>query len=250
MFPLYKDLDRFIISKLSDKDILSVSVINKYFYTICNNDFFRKIVKERYPTVLYEDKRTLVNILYCIERMNSMFQYRYKFGNPITQLGLFHKYGWFDYDLLLIESANAGELALVQETFNSEIWPSDHIYFQIALSYAANNIEIVKYLVSTAKDNEESNHYHYSNFIGGFERACWIGNVEVVEYLIEHNAMLDSGYNTPIKNAAVNGHLSIVKILLEKGVDIIDFEHLFQTVSTNEHKDIVEYIRNNYRKNN
>ncbi|KAJ5093985.1 hypothetical protein N7456_009846 [Penicillium angulare] len=83
------------------------------------------------------------------------------------------------------------------------------------------------------------------------------GHADVVEYLIAKGSKLDckdSDFRTPLALALRNGHLSVVKVLLDGGVDIASARHgenktrtssqksPIQEAAYHGHEDVIEYI--------
>lgn len=241
----FKDIDLFIAFKLSDIDILNLSIVNKYCYKIYDNNFFGKLIEKRYPTVNTFDnsnKRLFVHIIYCLRKLKDI-NYIYTSGNPIV---IYDIITTNDYPYILADSVRKNELALVKETFNNDDYFFDEYDSILSIAVQKNNFEILKYLIETGEiiaNKEGTVFYHEANnFYWSFQDACKLGNIEIVKFLIEHKAMLNSGYNTPILNAAINGHFNIIKILVENNVTILDKEFLVNTIRKSGYSDIADYI--------
>ena len=82
-----------------------------------------------------------------------------------------------------------------------------------------------------------------------FSKACWNGQLKVIEYLLEHGADIDARAGdlvTPLHQAARQGQLETVKFLLEKGADKSLKDNKGKTASdmakSNGHDDVVRAI--------
>ena len=60
------------------------------------------------------------------------------------------------------------------------------------------------------------NHHDYNPL----SKASENGHLEVVKYLVEQGADVCARYNYPLINASDNGHLDVVKYLVEQGADV------------------------------
>jgi len=57
-----KDIDREILSKLDDKNLLKACQVNKYFWNqVCNEDFFRNRLLKMFPEIKREDIKNIKN---------------------------------------------------------------------------------------------------------------------------------------------------------------------------------------------
>jgi len=77
-----KDVDREILSKLDDKNLLKACQINKYFWEkVCNEDFFRNRLLNNYPNIRREDiknwKEFHLRAIYYISKMKEDYGYVY-----------------------------------------------------------------------------------------------------------------------------------------------------------------------------
>lgn len=90
-------------------------------------------------------------------------------------------------------------------------------WLHVACDY--NRLEIVKKLVELGIDvNKVSRAMNAS----AIEDACSKGNIEIVQYLLEKGAILDTTTSeaNPLFSAIYEGHINIVKILICEGIDI------------------------------
>ena len=74
-------------------------------------------------------------------------------------------------------------------------------------------------------------------------RACIIGDVDKIYYLIEKGADIHARNESPLHYASMNGHLEVVKFLVDKGADIhADNDHALRWASENGHLDVVKFL--------
>jgi uncharacterized protein len=67
------------------------------------------------------------------------------------------------------------------------------------------------------------------------------GNLEAVKLLIAHGAKVNTPVSHPLAGAAANGHLDIVKVLLEAGASVKG-HHAFQYAASQGHIDIIQTL--------
>jgi len=188
-----RDLDREILGKLHDKEILIACSIDKYTWnTVCDDAFLKRRLLMKYPKIEKEKyeaetwKRFFLRAVNYISLLKERYGYDYTFGNFVTQYICFTKcYDMLDdedlkykYHLLIKKSAKRGELALV-------IW---------------------------SLKNGACIHYYNDRPV---RWACKNGHLEVVKYLAENGANIHSSGDAALSWAFKNGHLEVVKYLLE-----------------------------------
>ena len=67
------------------------------------------------------------------------------------------------------------------------------------------------------------------------------GHLDIVKYLVENGA--DANVNYALKWASMNGHLEVIKYLVEHGADITaDGNHALRWASRNGHLEVVKYL--------
>jgi uncharacterized protein len=91
----------------------------------------------------------------------------------------------------------------------------------VALAAVFGNLEVVRYLVEHgAEVNTAATNGSGYNCLTG---AVASGHTEIVQWLLEHGASPNYRYGpgySPLLTAAANGHLEIVKLLLAHGADL------------------------------
>jgi len=113
---------------------------------------------------------------------------------------------------------NGGTLTEIKKFIRSNIYKV-HIFTSFACQ--TDRLDVIKFLVLTFNIN-----VHRSFFLS---HACFVGNLEIVMFLVEHNA--DVNHNFPILEAIHKKHTSVVKYLLEKGTN--DPEFLLSAAKSN-----------------
>jgi hypothetical protein len=210
-----RDVDREILGKLDDKDLLKVCSIDKYTWnTVCDDSFLKRRLLTKYPEIEEQKKKSetwkqfFLRAVHYIALMKEKFDYNYTFGNFVRQYELLKTYKRNENNiglLLYISSAN-GELALV-------IWSLKNgaVLRDGDLISASRNghLSVVKYLV------EHGANIHALNDVA-LNDASTKGHLDIVKYLVEHGANIHASNDLALFNAGMNGHLDVVKYLKTK----------------------------------
>jgi len=203
-----KDVDREILSKLDDRNLLQACQVNKYVWNqVCNEDFFRNRLLKMFPEIKREDvknwKEFYLRAIYYISKMKEDYGYVYTFGDFKTQYNLLKEYGKNKSDLL-IRSSITGEPSLV--IWSLKNGADIHVENDLALRWASynGNLELVKYLVSQGADINAIHDY-------ALRYASFNGHLEVVKYLVSQGADIHANDNEALKYASRNGKLEIVE---------------------------------------
>jgi ankyrin repeat protein len=103
---------------------------------------------------------------------------------------------------------------------------------------SAGNIEIVKYLVSVGADVNKCGGIPESAPI---DHAASEGHGEIVNYLLTQSAEINVSdpEKNPLFGAIYGGHLDIVKLLVERGIDV----HVKYTKGSMKGMDAVAFAR-------
>jgi hypothetical protein len=231
-----RDVDREILSKLDDRELLKVCSIDKYTWnTICDDAFLRRRLLAKYPKIESNKKESetwkhfFLRATRYIALLKERFGYDYTFGDFEDQYGIFLYYKSNE----LIGAAKRGELALV-------IWSlqkgADNIDGALRIASSEGRLEVVKYLVEHGADiHSENNH--------ALKWASFYGRLEVVRYLVEHGADIHVDGDTPLLWASSEGNLDTVKYLLEAGADIhTDDDYALEWADRRGHSEVVNYL--------
>ena len=215
-----RDLDREILNKLSEKDLLNMCVLNKtYSEKVCDETYFRLRTLARFPeTVPYKDythtknwkNHYFTNVKY-IELLKSKFQYIYKRKDKSPELLYLAR-------LLTPKFSYSKNLALIRGSFYGKL-------------------EIIKYLFEDGANID-------SNESEALRWASSTGYLETVKYLVENGADIQALDNQALRWASKYGYLSIVEYLVEHGADIQALDNqALRWASENGYLNIVEYLQ-------
>ena len=98
------------------------------------------------------------------------------------------------------------------------------------------NLEVVKYLCEAGADIQTNNNY-------SLRWASYDGNLELVKYLCEAGADIRCYENFAVRRASQYGHYKVVKYLCEAGADIqSDNDLAVRWASQNGHYEVVKYL--------
>ena len=232
-----RDVDREIMDKVDDRELLNACSINKYTWSIvCDDAFLRRRLLNKYPEIeQYKGneetwKRFFSRSIHYITLLKDKYDYIYTFGNFIVQYNIFKREikrrSSSTKNSLLVNAADSGELALVMWCL--ETGADIHYDNDLALRWTSNNghLEVVKYLIKNGA------HFVALDY-GSLRWACINGHLEVVKYLVkvgfgERNIHYNHFQNDVI-DVIQTGHLEILNYLVERGGDI--YPHLFEDAS-------------------
>ena len=208
-----KDIDKLILSKLSDDDVFEMSNLNKtYFKRICDESFFKNITLDRYPeTVPYKDsvkittwKKHFLNIVNHIHLLKKEFNYTYNIVDKSPEL------------LYLLGNAKKEmETDLLSSKYNTE--------FDTEYNTEFDNNQIVGVLIE-------------QNFF------------TLLKYVID-TGITKEAYINAIYQTIIYKQLEMFKYLLEKSLYEIDVYSLMDDVNTFSNLPVIEYLLVNYEFN-
>lgn len=278
-FTNIRDLDRYLLRYLSNYELIKISQVNLYFRNVvCNEEFFKLKLASLYPDTLkyYNTMQTwkqyffeTCNLINKINKIRPDLNYKYKYGNPLTQYTLLNE-GWCIF-YLFTQSVDYGELALIEFILKSKYrlsksikktalfsaikkgnktlvdflleWYGYLINYHEAIIRAVceNQLEIVKYLFECEAillGNPQSK--IQVNLDEAFFYAANRENLPIIKYLVEHGANIHHYSDYALKHNICRKNTEIVKYLILKGAD---------TESVKE-KDHIDFLSNlNYSSN-
>jgi hypothetical protein len=209
-----RDLDRELLGKLEDRELLKACSIDKYTWEkVCDDDFLKRRLTVKYPEIKKyksEDEtwKSFFSKTTCyIKLMKEKFDFDYTFGDFVTQYNLLKEYSKNKNDLL-IESSKVEEISLVIWSFKTEMNINSST---LVWASVYGSLEIVKYLVEAGGDKYDIN--------DTFTAVSEYGKLETVKYLVERGADIRVFDNYALRWASKNGHLETVKYLIESGAD-------------------------------
>jgi ankyrin repeat protein len=213
-----RDLDREILCKIDDIDLLNTCSIDRYtWFTVCDDSFLKRRLLKKYPEIARYKKKTeswkqfFSRAIHYISKMKEKYNYDYSFGNFAVQCDLLNSH--VINDTLLYRSSERGELALV--IWSLKLGADIHYNYESALGLAieSGHLDIVKYLVENGANFKSLNSYQLGN-------AVEKGHLEIVKYLVEIGSDIHAYHDLALRLASSHGHLEIVKYLVEVGADI------------------------------
>jgi len=103
-----------------------------------------------------------------------------------------------------------------------------------ALSSAvgSGSLEVTKLLLARGAD--------YT--IRALAQAAWHGQLEAVEVLLDAGVNPSSNFSEALENAALNHHISTVKLLLERGADVSEIISLKELLSDKGHSRVIQLL--------
>ena len=214
-------VDKMILNKLDDRDLINMCQVNKKANKICNDQtFWMNRVFLKYPDVpedvLRKNKKDRTWSEYYIKdlrKINRRNAQKYlRDGSDIERL-----------DHVIISIKNGGDI-------------HERDDFALRLASQNDHIEVVKYLVGLGANIHAGDGEALRN-------ASYYGQTEVVKYLVDHGANIHADDDSALRNASSNGHLDIVKYLVGLGANIhAKDSYALKIASRYGHLDIVKYL--------
>ncbi len=242
-----KDVDRKILNKLDDKDLVNVCQTNKKAESLCNDQvFWMNRVFNRFPEVkgdiLRKFKGTRSWSEYYIQdlrKINKTNAEEYlesgsKEGR-ITQVAIALELGAKGNNVALKLASRNGHLEVVK--YIIEQGADIHIDDDEALKLASRgHLDVVKYLLEQGAD------IHIDDDFPLIEASAY-GYLEVVKYLVSQGANIHAQDDDAMIIAIIRGHLEIVKYLVSQGANIhAQNDAAMGWAKHNGHSDIIDYL--------
>ena len=185
-FTNMKDVDREILLKMSDRDILKTCSLNKYFSKkVCDDDFFRRLFQARYPRLVKEKpsyrnwKQHYLKTIYAIDKLKDV-------GVVYTEKARFDP----EYYLLRFNTDNIDESLARRDITRllKAIFDAIELRSKTMLDFLLRRYDYItsaRYILEIYKKGEEF--YQYSSG-REFLNVTYSRNKEMEEYLTDKAA--------------------------------------------------------------
>ncbi len=193
-----KDVDRKILSELSDRELLIVCQSNKYSQEkVCDETFFRNLVYNRYSeTIKYKEyvkirnwKNFYLSIIYYLDKLKREYD--------------------FDYN---VEKKKEKDISPELEYLIRKLIPEHYRCSKDAAllsSIGKGHLAVVKYLIEQGADIHFLNNY-------ALILASKYGHLPIVKYLVDQGFNIHSQSifgDTALETARKNRHSEVIEYL-------------------------------------
>jgi hypothetical protein len=249
-----RDIDREIIGKLDDRELLKVCSIDKYTWnTVCDDDFLKRRLLSKYPIIDSNKgteswKQFFLKAIYYIDKLKEEFNYEYTYGNFVKQYNILEKiYEEQLYDIigimknLLVQSVLQNEMALVEFCLKyKKYYNYDLLMKTLFAAIDKNNYEIFAYLLKKIKLKNNLGLQRYKYLL---RRVLKSEHLDAIKLLIE-KLIKTFSYNEVLNFLSLtltNGDFKTIKYLLDLGVNR-DIDEALLRASESGNTDVVKYL--------
>ena len=237
-----KDADREILLKLSnDRDLLEKCSLDKYFQSICDENFYNRRLQYKYPdTHQYkpEDmkwKRYFLRVIYYIAKLQEDHKFIYKTGDPKIYyeiLSMKNKYQ------RIHKASKYGYLDLIENLIEKEVVDIDENFFLFlhgACGAAeSNKRDLLDYFINKVKNNFLDSIHLINNALGCAVRN---GNREQIEYIISKGV---NNFVFAMDEAIKKGDKELIQYLIDNGAN--DWDNALFDAIINDNKDLIQFF--------
>ncbi len=216
-----KDVDRMILNKLEDVDLVKACQVNKKAELLCNDQVFW---------------------------MNRVFDKFGYVGGDILRANKGGDQSWSEYyindlrkinkdtaDIYLVNGSSKGRFDMVMIALKNGADVDSMSGQAPRLAAKHGHLDILKYLVQKGADiNLHRDQVILSAILGGY--------LDVIKYLVSQGANLKIQSAFIMTISGENGKLDVIKYLKEQGLDIHNNEVVLRMAAKNGHLEIVRYL--------
>lgn len=238
-----KDADREILLKLhEDKDLLSVCSVSKYALTLCNEDFFRNRMQNKYPVMKklkdknMKWKQYYLYTVYYVDKLKREFNFNFESTSedpkghydvllkdyPDLGVEISARKGWLDLVKYFIEKVDEDKQKII-----------DDINPIIEVASKGDNFEnatnIVKYLIELKDPYMKPETLNLS-----LRHASSKGNKQLINYLLSLGV---NDYNSGLRGAVEGGKDDLINFFIEKGAN--DWDNAILSAASSGREDLV-----------
>ena len=226
-----KDIYEYITNFADDRTILNMLSANKKFN---DEEFFKRVLERKYPSLLNFRKEETYKSLF-LRMVQAIAKLEEEYGIPYIPVEGYDPvdvYKWSKltnvYDTAMSYAVQTGDLDLVKSlTDKGDIDYNDAMLEAVK----AGHENIVEFMISKGA----------GKFNAGLNTAARAGRIKIVRLMFKYGASLNLILNTPLITASENGHLDIVKFLVEKGAT--SFKTALAWANRGKHTEVADYLR-------
>ena len=229
-FSKIPDVDREILFKLPNREILELCKTNLYFFNrVCNDNFFYRLLLDRYPDF--------------IQYKQDNWSWKRLFLTIIFNEGLIEASK--NYKNLFIEAIMKGQSFLVKLLLaDKRVNPADDNNYAIRLASRDGHTEVVKLLLADPRVDPAD----YNN--EAIRWASTYDHVEIIKLLLADRRVDPTAENNMvIRSASAYGHTEVIKVLLaDKRVNpAVNDNEAIKLASANGHVEVVNLLKQDPR---
>jgi ankyrin repeat protein len=243
LFSGNKDVDRLILLKLdSDREILEICILNKYAKSLCNEDFFRNRVYQKFPnSVPFKTtttwKKYYLSLIYYIDKMKNL-GFNFLSGDAKSYYEILNEKNEIGAMSLALEKGYIDLVKYYIEDKNIDLSSySTNLNYNILMAMAAEKgyKDIINYFISKGANNwdqamsfaikggqKDLVNFFIEKGAENWDMALYssasAGDEELIAFFIRKKGAIKIALN----GAANGGHLELVKMFFEKGARDID----------------------------
>ncbi|GAG91576.1 unnamed protein product, partial [marine sediment metagenome] len=231
-FSRNKDADRLILERLNDRDLLTTCSVGKYALELCNEDFFKKRLFEKYPDSvgcknIESWKQCYLSTVFYVSKMKEESNFEFKTGDPKEYYDILHNNLRSDIFFERVGEINAKDL---YEIYSKD---SSVVYTAHTMKGAAknNHKDFIEYLIKEGKS-------YKNNLLNlGLEGATKSNNIELIDFFIDKGA---NDFNNPLLISSKKGNIKLVDFFIDKGAN--DLNQAMAQAAKENQKEMVDHL--------
>lgn len=242
VFTKHRDADREILLRIqSDEELLNICKMeNKYIKSLCNEDFFRRRLLNKFPETIKDKsvnvswRKYYLSMVYYVGKLQEEFSFDFRIGNPEKYYKIFldrenqmYEVGKNNY-IDLFERLNQDYIA-EEKVEGVDIKFSDEIHSTIFGAAEYDHKSFLTYLLKLTN-------YDLQYLNTALRGASLDGNKELIEILLELGGDINEGLNWAIRG----NHIDILNDLIKRGAN--NWNEALQGAIFVDNKELIEFF--------